>query len=257
MLGNIFKMYIKIIRNKKITYFFALFTLLLISFIIANPQNDMVQFLAFLLNFQIIRIFIFIKVIFISYYNLPLGLLHIIILSIILSIKLDKLEEFDNIPNLVNKDKILKYNKNFKVPKKLTDIKTERKEDDPKDAKTGEKEVKIKKKQNRGHAISLDLYNDNKGHNKDNKEKKNVEEVNLEEVDDTIENELKGKLSHQFKKLDEYDSSSSDSSGSNSSDSSTDSSDSDKEIEEVSMTKAREHMLNKLRDGLKKRYIHD
>ena len=79
----------------------------------------------------------------------------------------------------------------------------------------------------------------------------------MEEVDDTIENELKGKLSHQFKKLDEYDSSSSDSSGSNSSDSSTDSSDSDKEIEEVSMTRAREHMLNKLRDGLKKRYIHD
>ena len=64
-------------------------------------------------------------------------------------------------------------------------------------------------------------------------------------------------MSHEYRKLDEYDSSSSESSNSDSSDSSSDSSDSDKEIEEVSMNKAREHMLNSLRTSLKKRYLND
>ena len=50
-------------------------------------------------------------------------------------------------------------------------------------------------------------------------------------------------------------SSSSDSSDSNSSDSSTDSSDSEKELDEVSISQARNHMLTKLRTGLKKKYI--
>ena len=80
--------------------------------------------------------------------------------------------------------------------------------------------------------------------------------TDLEEQDDTIEKELKRKHTHEIKKLEEYeDSSSSDSSDSNSSDSSTDSSDSEKEMEGISMDRAREHMLNNLRNGLKKRYI--
>ena len=82
---------------------------------------------------------------------------------------------------------------------------------------------------------------------------KDVEEVDLDEEDDTIEKELKRKHTYEIKKLDEYeDSSSSESSDSNSSDSS---SDSEKEIEEVSMDKARDHMLSNLRKGLKKRYM--
>ena len=94
------------------------------------------------------------------------------------------------------------------------------------------------------------------GKNKKDKEKNNVEEVNLEqEKDDTIEKELKKKFTNDLKKLEEYDSSSSDSSSSQSSDSSTDSSDSEKEIDEVPMEKAREHMLKKLRSGLKKKYL--
>ena len=77
------------------------------------------------------------------------------------------------------------------------------------------------------------------------------------EEDDTIEKELKKKYTNDIKKLEEFDSSSSDSSDSQSSDSSTDSSDSDKELEEVSMNKAREHMLTKLRNGFKKKYINN
>ena len=64
-------------------------------------------------------------------------------------------------------------------------------------------------------------------------------------------------MTYEYKKLEEYDSSSSESSDSESSNSSSDSSDSEKEIEEVSMNKAREHMLNSLRNSLKKRYIND
>ena len=68
---------------------------------------------------------------------------------------------------------------------------------------------------------------------------------------------MKKKFTNDLKKLEEFDSSSSESSNSESSDSSTDSSDSEKELEEVSMNKARDHMLKKLRNGIKKRYIHD
>ena len=68
---------------------------------------------------------------------------------------------------------------------------------------------------------------------------------------------MKSRYTNDIKKLEEYDSSSSESSDSASSESSTDSSDSEEEIKETSMEMAREHMLNKLRNGIKKRYIND
>ena len=124
--------------------------------------------------------------------------------------------------------------------------------------KINKKKKKTKKREGKtGFAISEDLYHEKKGTNLNDKEKNNVEEINLDDdEDDTIEKELK-KYTNDLRKLEEYDSSSTESSNSESSDSSTDSSDSEKEVEEVSMSKAREHMLKKLRNGLKKRYIHD
>ena len=102
------------------------------------------------------------------------------------------------------------------------------------------------------------MYHEKRGTNLNDKEKNNVEEINLDDdEDDTIEKELKKKYTNDLRKLEEYDSSSTESSDSESSDSSTDSSDSEKEVEEVSMSKARDHMLKKLRNGLKKRYIND
>ena len=53
---------------------------------------------------------------------------------------------------------------------------------------------------------------------------------------------------------DDDDSSSSESSGSSSSESS---SDSDKEYEDVSLTEAREHVLKKLRNKMKKDYVNN
>ena len=256
MLNNILKLYTKIIKNKKFTYFYALFSLFFISFIVSNPENNFTQVIAFLFSFEIVKMLVILKILVISYHNPPLALLNVIIFSMILNIDIVNKEDFDNIPNLVEKSKIMKYNKNFKEPKKLTTKKKVEKPDETVEDES-EKEVKIKKKK-RGYVVSRDLYNERieEKEKSENAETKDVEEVDLDEEDDTIEKELKRKHTHEIKKLDEYDdSSSSDSSESNSSDSSTDSSDSEKEIEEVSMDRARNHMLSNLRNGLKKRYI--
>ncbi len=261
MLNNIFKIYIKVVKNKKLTYYFSVFTVLFISFVLANQENELVQGLRFLLDFQLIRLIVIAKIIFLCYYNLPLGLLYTLMISVLFTISTENTENFDNIPNLVDKGKILKYNKNFKEPKKLIESnkKVDKKQQEIEDEreKENEKEENTKqvKRSKKVSAVSTDYYNEKK--NKESKEKEEVEEINLNEEEDTIEKELKGKMSHEFKKLEEYDSSSSESSDSNSSDSSTDSSDSEKEIEEVSMNKAREHMLNSLRNSLKKRYLND
>ncbi len=255
MLNNILKLYTKIIKNKKFTYFYALFSLFFISFIVSNPENNFTQVIAFLFSFEIVKMLVILKILIIAFHNPPLGLLNIIIVSMILSIDIVNKEDFDNIPNMVEKSKIMKYNKNFKEPKKLTAKKVEKPVETVVD--DSEKEVKVRKRK-KGYVVSRDLYNEKieEKEKSENNESKDVEEIDLEEEDDTIEKELKRKHTHEIKKLDEYDdSSSSDSSESNSSDSSTDSSDSEKEIEEVSMDRARDHMLSNLRNGLKKRYI--
>jgi hypothetical protein len=252
MLSNIFKIYINVIKNKKFTYYFALCTLLFITFILSNPLNEFVQGLRFLLDFQIMKLLVLLKIIVVSYYNLPLGMLNILAFSILYTINIESLkpETFDNIPNLVDKNKILKYNKNFKNPKKIAETKKEVKED----KSIEREEKKIKAPRRKALVASTDFFDEKK---KNSNKEKNVEEVNLDETEDTIEKELKTRMSHEYRKLDEYDSSSSESSDSDSSNSSSDSSDSEKEIEEVSMNKAREHMLNSLRTSLKKRYLND
>lgn len=256
MLSNIFKLYTKIIKNKKFTYFYALFALFFITYIVSNPENNLTQVIAFLFSFPIVRMLAILKILIVAFYNPSLGLLNVIVVSMILSIEIINKENFDNIPNLVDKSKIMKYNKNFKEPKKLT---TKRKKVKVLEEKTedvpDETEVKVKKR--KGNIISRDLYNEKmEEKEKIENSEKEVEEIDLEQEDDTIEKELKRKHTHEIKKLDEYeDSSSSESSDSNSSDSSSDSSDSEKEIEEVSMDRARDHMLSNLRKGLKKRYM--
>ena len=68
------------------------------------------------------------KILIIAYYNPPLGLLNVIVMSMILNVEILNKEDFDNLPNLVEKSKIMKYNKNFKEPKKLTTKKVIKKE---------------------------------------------------------------------------------------------------------------------------------
>merc|ERR1712166_1430853 len=100
------------------TIFFALFTLLIISFIVTNQESSITQSLLYIISFQIVRFIIIVVLTFIIYINLELGLLCLIIFSVLLNIPIYR-ESFDNINNVVDKSKILKYNKNFKEPKKL------------------------------------------------------------------------------------------------------------------------------------------
>ena len=267
MLEPIFKVLSNVLKNKKFTNFFAFFTLLFISFIVTNEKSNFVQTLVYLTTYQIIRLILVLCISLLICFNLQLGLLFLISLSILINIPLTKntninIEKFVNIPNMVDKNKILKYNKNFKEPKKLTD-------NDKKQSNVNEldKEIEIEKnKENetkkrpkkKGYDISEDLYLDKMENTKKKNEKNDIEEVNLnEEEEDTIEKELNRKFTNDYKKMEEYDRSSSNSSNSQSSDSSTDSSDSEKEIDEIPMKKAREHMLDKLRNGLKKKYLNE
>lgn len=252
MFENAIKVCNKILKNKYFTKFVALFTLLFITFAVSNPNNILIQTLVYLLNFKLLWLATIIKSILIASVNMELGLLYIINIVVLSSIPLNKKEEFSNIPNMVDKDKIMKYNKNFKEPKKLTELdKKEEKKVELPQIKEKNETKKIRKRKN--YAVSEDYYNEEE--EKKKKEKNDIDEVNLEEADETIEKELKKRVTNDYRKLEEFDSSSSESSDSNSSDSSTDSSDSEKELDEVSISQARNHMITKLRTGLKKRYI--
>ena len=75
----------------------------------------------------------------------------------------------------------------------------------------------------------------------------------------TIESQIKNSKLEKKKNLKILEDTEEDSSSSESSDSSesSSSSDSDKEYEDVSLTEAREHVLKKLRNKMKKDYVND
>ena len=110
MLKHILKVFQKILKNKNFTNFFSLFTLLLISFIVTNQNSLIVQSLLYLSSYQIVRFLIILGLTFVIYFNFELGLLGLIIFSVLISIpvKLNDMESFENIPNMVNKSQILK-----------------------------------------------------------------------------------------------------------------------------------------------------
>ena len=257
------KVLLKIVKNKKFTKFTAIFTLLILAFMVSNSESSLVQTIVYLTQYNIVRLVLLIIASLLLSVNIQLGLLFVIFLAVLINIPKVK-ENFENIPNMVDKGSILKYNKNFKEPKDLKtekekkEFEKENEENKNIEEKKEKEEKKKKRKIKKGFAVSEDYYHEKRGMNREDSEKNNVEEVNLDEDDeDTIEKELKKNYTNDLRKLEEYDSSSSDSSETESSDSSTDSSDSEKEVEEVSMDKARDHMLKKLRNGIKKRYIRD
>lgn len=242
----------RILNNKKFVNFSIILILFFITFILTNTRSKFIQTLIILTKLCSIKILLLLFILFTSYYNFSLGLLYLISIIILMNIP-SYIEGFSNIPNLVDKKKILEFNKNFKNPKQLTEEKGDIKkinnnENEEKKIDDNSEKQEIKKKIKKVSTISQD-YNE--------EIKNNVEEVNLDEKEDTIENELKKKYTNEYKKLEEFESSSSESSNSESSESSTDSSDSDKELDDVSMDVARNHMLNKLRSGLKKKYLND
>lgn len=250
-----FKIILKIVKNKKFTKFMSIVTLLVLAFIISNSESSVVQTMVYLISFTLVRILLLFVATFLLCNNLELGLLFSIFVAVVINIPYSFPETFDNIPNMVDRSSIISYNKNFKEPKDTTPTTPKEEEKVVEEEKTEENK---KKKVKKGFAVSEDYFHDKRGKNFENSEKDNVEEINLnkEVEEDTIENELKRKFTNDVRKLEEFDSSS-ESSQSESSDSSTDSSDSEKEVEEVSLSKARDHMLKKLRNGIKKKYIYD
>ena len=172
--------------------------------------------------------------------------------EVINDIKNDKLSLKDMDPN---KKKL--YQKYYK----LHQSNSKKEKDDIHISENGDKSIENKE--------SLTEYNLRNKKNKKNKEDliqelqkteiKNIEEERLRKSeDDTLESEIKSKKIESKRNLkileetdDEEDSSSSDSSGSSSSESS---SESEKEYEDVSLSEAREHVLKKLRNKMKKEY---
>ena len=107
------KIMIKILKNKYLTYFIALFTLFFVNEIISNPNNQIVIFVKILFNNICLRILTFLAIIVIAFQNITLGMLLLINLIFLISVP-QQVEEFsNNLPDLIDKNRILKYQKNF------------------------------------------------------------------------------------------------------------------------------------------------
>ena len=104
---------IKILKNKYLNYFVALFTLFFVNEIISNPNNQFVIFFKILFSNICLRILIFMAIIVIGFHNITLAMLLLINFIFLISVP-QQIEEFsNNLPDLIDKNKILKYQKNF------------------------------------------------------------------------------------------------------------------------------------------------
>ena len=104
---------IKILKNKYLTYFIALFTLFFVNEIISNPNNQIVIFVKILFNNICLRILTFLAIVVIAFQNITLGMLLLINFIFLISVP-QQVEEFsNNLPDLIDKNRILKYQKNF------------------------------------------------------------------------------------------------------------------------------------------------
>lgn len=302
----------KIIKNKYLTYFVALFTIFHISESLINSDNT--TFVKLLFQNNILKVLVFMLVVIIGYFNMTLGFLLLLNFIFVINIP-QKVEGFANsLPNLIDKNEILKYQNNF-VSNEPTELKYKSNEEMSKEINEKEKisesvnkEKKIQKeftKNEKTNKITInnpinlkdsekleeitDKIKKNKDSNnndsdtnsdtdiddksslnlrkqklreelekleKDEKEIKDLKDNN----DDTIESDIKEKELDKRLRLaamkDEDDESSSSSSNSSGSSSSSDSSeDSDKDYDEVSINDARDHVMKKLRNKLKRKYV--
>ena len=115
---------IKLIKNEYLTYFMGVFTIIFVNEILNSKNNTVISLIKYFLNNRVILGIIAFIIIFVSYYNLPLSLLLFTNLIFLLKINF-KIETFENrIENLVDKNSLLSYKKNFaKLPKKKQFVK--------------------------------------------------------------------------------------------------------------------------------------
>ena len=156
---------IKILKNKYLSYFVALFTLFFVNEIISNPNNNLVIFVKILFRDICLRILTFLAIIVISYHNMTLGMLLLINFIFIISVP-QQVEEFsNNLPDLIDKNKILKYEKNFNSSeksqrnKKEMDKNEKDKNEKDKNEKDKNEKDKINENNEEDNYVELDVNN--------------------------------------------------------------------------------------------------
>jgi hypothetical protein len=124
---NINKLFTKVVKNNYFTYFIAIVTLFFVSETLKSPNNSFLLNLKQLVDKTLIKFILLFTAIYIGYYNQTLGILLLINLFFLLNIR-EKIEFFANqIPNLVDKNKVLELEKNFKPARKKEPVKPKKK----------------------------------------------------------------------------------------------------------------------------------
>jgi len=294
----------KILKNEYLTYFVGFFTILFVMEILNSPSNNLIKLLRYTLNYRIVLVLVVFCIVFIGYFNIPLSLLLLTNLLFLMNIKF-KVETFANrIPDLVDKNTLISYQKNFgdmkkiakkdetekNIKNKINSEKNKRKKE-LEEKNKADKIIKNKKEEienkkvigyydkelNVKNTERLNLDSEDKSdknnkndkrHKKSNKYKSNYDiknelkkvkkEQDEEKNDNTLEEELVKKnyeIKRDLEVLEEDESSeSSESSDSSDSSESSDSSDSEG-MNDVSMDEAREHVMKKIRNKIKKKYV--
>ena len=258
-----------ILRNEYLTYFIGFFTILFVMETLNNPSNNLLVILRFAFSNRLIMIFSVIVIIMIGYVNIPLSLLLLTNYIFLLNIN-KKVETFNNrIPDLVDKNTQISYQKNFgkmkkkeEPKKKETKEKNNEKKEEPIEKTYEKPEEKqdmvlsyVNKSDNKVSDERLDLEEEN-DYNIE-KELEKIKRVKNEKSEKTLEADLEEKnyeIIKDYEVLDEDSTDSSDSSASSDSSETSESSDSDG-INSVSMEEAREHVMKNIRNKIKRKYV--
>ena len=106
----------KILENRYFTYFVGVITLVIISETFRNPDQKILIFLKNIFNMTTIKLLIILLGLYVGVYNQVLGILILLNLFFITNVR-ERIEFFvNNLPNLVDKNKALQYEKKFKSP---------------------------------------------------------------------------------------------------------------------------------------------
>jgi hypothetical protein len=258
-----------ILRNEYLTYFIGFFTILFVMETLNNPSNNLLVILRFTFSNRLIMILCVLIIVLIGYINIPLSLLLLTNYIFLLNIN-KKVETFNNrIPDLVDKNTQISYQKNFgKLNKKNIETKKKEKEDIQQNKKEiPEEKTYEKPKEERKMVLSYKNNSDNKISNErlDLEEKEYNIERELQKIkrepnentEKTLETDLEEKnyeIKKDYEVLEDESTGSSGSSDTSDSSESSESSDSDG-VNSVSMDEAREQVMKKIRNKIKKNYV--
>ena len=258
-----------ILRNEYLTYFIGFFTILFVMETLNNPSNNLLVILRFTFSNRIIMILSILVIILVGYVNIPLSLLLLTNYVFLFNIN-KKVETFNNrIPDLVDKNTQISYQKNFgKIKKKEQPEKKEIKKNIKLEKNKPEEDKYEKSEEETNMVLSYVNKSDNKVSNerldleeeKDyniEKELQKIKRKKNEKSENTLETDLEEKnyeITKDYEVLDDESTGSSDSSASSDTSETSGSSDSDG-VNNVSMEEAREHVMKNIRNKIKRKYV--